>query len=58
MRIQSREQTEQGRERVELVPETLDDLWHLTYVRTRRHRLGRYDAAHPAQRRPDARHGR
>jgi len=32
MRIQSREQTEQGRERVELVPETLDDLWHLTYV--------------------------
>ncbi|SFS08351.1 cell division protein pelota [Halomicrobium zhouii] len=32
MRIQGREQTEQGRERVELVPETLDDLWHLTYV--------------------------
>jgi protein pelota len=32
MRIQSREETAEGRERIELVPETLDDLWHLTYV--------------------------
>ncbi|WP_225334443.1 mRNA surveillance protein pelota [Halomicrobium urmianum] len=32
MRIKSRERTEAGRERVTVVPETLDDLWHLTYV--------------------------
>ncbi|WP_276271871.1 mRNA surveillance protein pelota [Haloarcula litorea] len=32
MQIQSREQTAEGRERVEVVPETLDDLWHLSYV--------------------------
>ncbi len=32
MRIQSREQVEGGAERVTLVPESLDDLWHLTYV--------------------------
>jgi protein pelota len=32
MRIQDRHATAEGRERVTLVPETLDDLWHLTYV--------------------------
>jgi len=32
MRIQDRHATADGRERVMLVPETLDDLWHLTYV--------------------------
>jgi protein pelota len=32
MRIQSRQQVEGGRERISLVPESLDDLWHLTYV--------------------------
>ena len=32
MRIQDRYATAEGRERVTLVPETLDDLWHLTYV--------------------------
>jgi protein pelota len=32
MQINHREQTEAGRERVTLVPESLDDLWHLTYV--------------------------
>ena len=32
MQIQSRQATGEGRERVELVPETLDDLWHLSYV--------------------------
>ncbi|MFB6308008.1 MAG: mRNA surveillance protein pelota [Haloarculaceae archaeon] len=32
MQIKSREQRGEGRERVTVVPETLDDLWHLTYV--------------------------
>lgn len=32
MRIQSRERAESGDERITLVPETLDDLWHLQYV--------------------------
>jgi len=32
MRIQDRHATAEGRERVTLVPETLDDLWHLTYI--------------------------
>jgi len=32
MRIQSRERRDDGRERIELVPENLDDLWHLQYV--------------------------
>ncbi|MBO4248126.1 MULTISPECIES: mRNA surveillance protein pelota [unclassified Halomicrobium] len=32
MRIADRQQVEGGRERLTLVPETLDDLWHLTYV--------------------------
>ena len=32
MRIQDRRATAEGRERVTLVPETLDDLWHLTYI--------------------------
>lgn len=32
MRIQSREPAEEGRERMTLVPESLDDLWHLQYV--------------------------
>ena len=32
MRIADRHQVEGGRERLTLVPETLDDLWHLTYV--------------------------
>ncbi|MBX0294335.1 mRNA surveillance protein pelota [Haloarcula nitratireducens] len=32
MQIKSREATGEGRERVEVVPETLDDLWHLSYV--------------------------
>ena len=32
MRIQSRQRVEGGRERITLVPESLDDLWHLTYV--------------------------
>jgi protein pelota len=32
MRIQNRESVEGGGERVTLVPESLDDLWHLTYV--------------------------
>jgi protein pelota len=32
MQISSREPTGEGRERVTLVPESLDDLWHLTYV--------------------------
>ena len=32
MRITSRGRVEGGRERVTLVPETLDDLWHLNYV--------------------------
>jgi protein pelota len=32
MRIEGREQRENGRERVSVVPETLDDLWHLSYV--------------------------
>jgi len=32
MRIQSRQRVEGGRERITLVPESLDDLWHLSYV--------------------------
>ncbi|GAB7020183.1 mRNA surveillance protein pelota [Halostagnicola bangensis] len=32
MQIKSREQVEGGRERVEVVPESIDDLWHLQYV--------------------------
>ncbi|WP_134671827.1 mRNA surveillance protein pelota [Halorussus marinus] len=32
MRIQSRQRVEGGGERISLVPESLDDLWHLTYV--------------------------
>ncbi|WP_247009285.1 mRNA surveillance protein pelota [Halorientalis litorea] len=32
MRIDDRVAVEGGRERITLVPETLDDLWHLTYV--------------------------
>ncbi len=32
MRIQSRGRGEEGRERLTLVPENVDDLWHLSYV--------------------------
>ena len=32
MRIQDRHAVDKGRERIEVVPESLDDLWHLTYV--------------------------
>jgi len=32
MRIADRQQLDGGRERITVVPETLDDLWHLTYV--------------------------
>lgn len=32
MRIDSREELEDNRERIVVVPETLDDLWHLKYV--------------------------
>jgi len=32
MRIADREAVEGGRERIAVVPESLDDLWHLTYV--------------------------
>ncbi|WP_284009343.1 mRNA surveillance protein pelota [Haloarcula pelagica] len=32
MQIKSRQATGEGRERVEVVPETLDDLWHLSHV--------------------------
>jgi protein pelota len=32
MRIADRHRTEGGKERITLVPESLDDLWHLTYV--------------------------
>jgi len=32
MRIQSRSPGEEGRERITLVPETVDDLWHLSYI--------------------------
>jgi len=32
MRIASRGRGEEGRERMTLVPETVDDLWHLSYV--------------------------
>jgi len=32
MHIQGRESVEGGRERITLVPESLDDLWHLQYV--------------------------
>ncbi|NEU56241.1 mRNA surveillance protein pelota [Halorussus sp. MSC15.2] len=32
MRVTNRQRVEGGRERITLVPESLDDLWHLTYV--------------------------
>ncbi|MFD1588832.1 mRNA surveillance protein pelota [Halorientalis brevis] len=32
MRIADRVQVEGGKEKITLVPETLDDLWHLTYI--------------------------
>ena len=32
MHVKSRHATGEGRERVEVVPETLDDLWHLSYI--------------------------
>ena len=32
MRIADRQQRDGGRERITVVPESLDDLWHLTYV--------------------------
>ena len=32
MRIDSREPGEEGRTRIALVPETVDDLWHLSHV--------------------------
>jgi protein pelota len=32
MRIADRQTTEGGRERIAAVPESLDDLWHLTYI--------------------------
>ena len=32
MRIADRETVEGGRERITVVPESLDDLWHLTYI--------------------------
>ncbi|MFC4552649.1 MULTISPECIES: mRNA surveillance protein pelota [Halorussus] len=32
MQIKSRQSVEGGRERIVVVPESLDDLWHLTYV--------------------------
>jgi protein pelota len=32
MRIADRHQVEGGKERITVVPETLDDLWHLTYI--------------------------
>ncbi len=32
MRIADRVQVEGGKERITVIPETLDDLWHLTYV--------------------------
>jgi protein pelota len=32
MRIQSRDRRDDGTERISLVPESLDDLWHLQYV--------------------------
>ncbi|MFB6183301.1 MAG: mRNA surveillance protein pelota [Haloarculaceae archaeon] len=32
MQINGREETAEGRERITLVPESLDDLWHLQYV--------------------------
>ena len=32
MRIADRQNTEGGRERIAVVPESLDDLWHLTYI--------------------------
>ncbi|MFC4359056.1 mRNA surveillance protein pelota [Halobium salinum] len=32
MRIQNRGRGEEGRERITLVPETVDDLWHLSHV--------------------------
>ncbi|MEF8973982.1 MAG: mRNA surveillance protein pelota [Haloarcula sp.] len=32
MQIQSQETTAEGAQRIEVVPETLDDLWHLSYV--------------------------
>jgi protein pelota len=32
MRIQDRHAVGEGREKIEVVPESLDDLWHLTYI--------------------------
>ena len=32
MRIADRQAVGEGRERIEVVPESLDDLWHLTYI--------------------------
>ncbi|WP_158056256.1 mRNA surveillance protein pelota [Halorussus halophilus] len=32
MQVKSREPADAGRERITVVPESLDDLWHLTYV--------------------------
>ncbi len=32
MRIADRERVDGGRERISVVPESLDDLWHLTYI--------------------------
>src|SRR6056297_3250661 len=32
MQIKDREQVEGGRERITVVPESVDDLWHLQYV--------------------------
>ena len=32
MRIVNRGRGEEGRDRVTVVPETVDDLWHLSYV--------------------------
>ena len=32
MRIQDRHAVGEGREQIEVVPESLDDLWHLTYI--------------------------
>ncbi len=32
MRVQHRERLDGGRERIQLVPDSLDDLWHLQYV--------------------------
>lgn len=40
MRIADRQQREGGRERITVVPESLDDLWHLTYVLEPSDRVG------------------